>query len=64
VGQPLHGVIHHSRADGSPYPVEECPMHQALIDGTKHTAEDVYWRKDGTPFPVSCTSMPILHDGR
>jgi PAS domain S-box-containing protein len=63
-GHRLHERLHHTKADGSPYPVEECPMHASLIDGTiHHCDEDVYWRKDGTSFPVEYTSTPIVRDG-
>ena len=64
-GQPLHAKLHHTKADGSPYPVEECPMHASLLDGAIHHCDsDVYWRKDGTSFPVEYTSTPIVQDGR
>lgn len=64
-GHRLHERVHHTKADGSPYPVEECPMHASLLDGTiHHTDDDVYWRKDGSSFPVEYTSTPIVVDGR
>ena len=51
-GHGLHATLHHTKADGSPYPVEECPMHASLLDGAiHHCDEDVYWRKDGTSLP-------------
>src|SRR5829696_7566719 len=64
VGRPQHDVLHHTKPDGSPYPREECPIHAALEDGTTHSRdEEVFWRKDGTSFPVEYTSSPILQDG-
>jgi diguanylate cyclase (GGDEF)-like protein/PAS domain S-box-containing protein len=64
VGRPQHDVLHHTKPDGSPYPREECPMHAALEDGTTHSRDDeVFWRKDGTSFPVEYMSSPILQDG-
>jgi PAS domain S-box-containing protein len=62
-GRSLHRTLHHTRADGSPYPVEDCPVHASLLDGAiHHSDEDVYWRKDGTSFPVEYTSTPIVED--
>jgi PAS domain S-box-containing protein len=60
-GRRLHETIHHTRPDGTPYPVAECPMHASLLDGAIHRCDhDVYWRKDGTSFPVEYTSTPIV----
>jgi len=66
VGQYHHELVHHSRPDGKPYPNEECLVHAAFMDGTVHTNVDdeVFWRKDGTSFPVEYTSTPIIEDGR
>jgi diguanylate cyclase (GGDEF)-like protein/PAS domain S-box-containing protein len=63
VGQPLHGLLHHSRPDGTPYPADDCEMLAAITKGTAHTADvEVFWRKDGTSFPVEFVTTP-LHDG-
>ncbi|MEE4606138.1 MAG: transporter substrate-binding domain-containing protein [Desulfobacteraceae bacterium] len=65
IGKEVHEQIHHSRADGSGYPKGECPMYLTYVDGTDHhIADEVLWRKDGTPFPVEYTSMPIKKNGR
>ena len=65
VGRVAHEVIHHTHPDGSPYPWEDCPVHAALQDGaSRHVAEDVYWRRDGTSFPVEYISTPIRDEGR
>ena len=64
IGQKIHPLIHHTRPDGSSYPIEDCPMHQTLIEGVSHSRNDeVLWRRDGTSFPVGYTSVPILKDG-
>jgi diguanylate cyclase (GGDEF)-like protein/PAS domain S-box-containing protein len=64
VGRSQHDVVHHSRADGSPYPKKECPIYSALTDGkVHHVADEVFWRMDGTSFPVEYTSTPILENG-
>ena len=64
LGKSSHDLTHHTRADGSPYPRDECPIHRALRDGSASRVDDeVFWRKDGSSFPVSYTSTPILEDG-
>ncbi|MFC2018242.1 PAS domain S-box protein, partial [Chloroflexota bacterium] len=65
-GQRHHEIVHHSKIDGKPYPNEKCPVHATLKDGTVHTSADdeVFWRKDGTYFPVEYTSTPIIEDGK
>src|ERR1700694_5071706 len=65
VGQDVHALSHrHTRADGSTYPVEKCPIHRAFVDGVASaTADEVFWRADGTSFPVEYSSYPILDKG-
>jgi PAS domain S-box-containing protein len=64
IGQKIPPLIHHTRPDGSPYPIEECPMHHSLTQGTIGSRDDeVLWRKDGTAFPVEYTSVPIRKNG-
>ncbi len=59
-GVDMHEVLHHSRADGTPYPVKACPIHAAIKDGTIHRVSDeVFWRQNGTHFPVEYTATPI-----
>jgi len=63
VGQHLHRLVHHSRADGTPRAWEECPTKVSLDERRViATQRDVYWRPDGTTFPVSFTSAPIVED--
>ena len=65
LGVPIHDVIHHSRPDGRPYPVHECPMHAAFTDGTTSKIDDeVLWRKDGSSLAVEYTSSPLRKDDR
>ncbi|MFA5241015.1 MAG: PAS domain S-box protein [Sulfuricella sp.] len=60
VGQPMHALHHHTRADGTPFPSEECPIYAAYRDGVTHrVADDIFWRKDGTRFPVEYVSTPL-----
>ena len=65
IGQLHHELVHHSRADGRVYPQSQCPIYAAFKDGTVHTSIDneVFWRRDGTSFPVEYTSTPIIDKG-
>ena len=61
----FHQMVHHSRADGAPYPVHECPMFESLSTGAaRRERDEVFWRKDGTNFPVAYSSTPILEEGQ
>ena len=63
IGRAAHQTIHHSRADGSPRPESECPMHWTLADGAVRCSEDdVFWRKDGTALRVEYTAAPMLDE--
>ncbi len=62
VGKSMHKILHHSKCDGSHYPREECPIYAAFKDGKVRRVEnEVFWRKDGTSFPVEYISTP-MHD--
>ena len=64
IGQPTHALIHHTHADGSPYPKEGCPMREAFTTGVITRVDDeVLWHKDGHAIPVEYTSTPIIKDG-
>jgi PAS domain S-box-containing protein len=64
IGKRAHDIHHHSHADGTPYPLTECPVYAALQDGEVHRVDDeVFWRVDGTAVPVEYTSTPIIQDG-
>jgi diguanylate cyclase (GGDEF)-like protein/PAS domain S-box-containing protein len=64
IGKDLHELFHHSRPDGSAYPEEECPVRRTVAEGVGARIEDeVFWRADGTSFPVEYSSFPILDKG-
>ncbi|MEJ2590718.1 MAG: PAS domain-containing protein [Candidatus Thiodiazotropha sp.] len=59
-----HDLWHHSHADGSSYPVDECPITGVLQHGEiSRNDHDVFWRKDGSPVAVKYISTPIFIDG-
>ena len=60
VGFPSHPTMHHTRADGAPYPAPECPIYATLRDGvSRHIRDEVFWRKDGSCFPVDYMTAPM-----
>lgn len=65
IGQDLHPLVHHMYPDGTPYPIEECPVNAAVRDGqVHHVIDEVFWRRDGTPLPVEYVSTPIVEGGQ
>lgn len=65
LGKPQHALIHHSKPDGSPYPREDCQIYAAFKDGKVHReSEEVFWRKDGTSFPIEYVSTPIIENAK
>ena len=64
VGRKLHDVIHHSHPDGSHYAVTDCPIYRCAQTGTPaHVVDEVFYRLDGTPFPVDYRVAPIVRGG-
>jgi PAS domain S-box-containing protein len=60
IGKCLHKIIHHTKSDGTAYPINECLTCQVVKSGSAcHVDDEVFWRKDGTSFPVEYTSTPI-----
>jgi len=45
--RPLHYVVHHTRPDGTPFPMEACPMDRALPERLQEQGEDVLVHRDG-----------------
>lgn len=64
VGKDMHGNVHHHHADGSVYHNHDCPIYAAFREGLVRTVDnEVFWRKDGSSFPVEYTSTPIRERG-
>jgi two-component system sensor histidine kinase VicK len=61
LGRNMHSLIHHTRADGTPYPAAESPIQNSLADlDTVRVANEIFWRKDGTSFPVEYVARPQI----
>jgi formate hydrogenlyase transcriptional activator len=65
LGKNMHALEHHTRKDGTPYPIEECPIYIGFQKNENvHRDDEVYWRKDGTSFPVEFWSHIIIREGK
>ncbi|MFA7003813.1 MAG: PAS domain S-box protein [Verrucomicrobiia bacterium] len=65
IGKEMHALIHHSRADGTPLPKDDSHIRRSTRQGNgSHASDQVYWRADGTCFPVEYWSHPIWRGGR
>ena len=63
IGKEIHGIIHHSYSDGTPYPKKDCPMFDACTQGKKrHITGEALWRKDGSQFLSEYSATPISDD--
>ena len=61
LGRRLHELVLHSRADGIPYPESESPILATITNlDTVRVANEVFWRKDGTSFPVEYVARPQI----
>jgi two-component system, OmpR family, sensor histidine kinase VicK len=61
LGQNLHELIHHTRADGTYFPYLDSPIRKSLTQlDTIRVSDEVFWRKDGTSFPVEYVARPQI----
>jgi PAS domain S-box-containing protein len=59
----IHEAIHHSYADGTPWPEADCVNTLAMRRGQSFKVTDEYfWRPDGTGFPVEYSSKPMFNE--
>ena len=64
IGTKIDDIIHRTRPDGSPYPDTECPMYLATRTGEHaHRDNEIFFRRDGSSFPVEYWVRPIERDG-
>jgi PAS domain S-box-containing protein len=63
LGRHMHEITHHHKPDGSPYPSNECPIYRAAQTGKGCRIDDeLFFRPDGTSFPVEYSAFPIIND--
>jgi len=64
IGRRVHDLVHHTRADGTPYPAEECETRLAAQAGRPFSqTEELFWRLDGTSFYADVRSSPLRDNG-
>ncbi|MBF0444338.1 MAG: response regulator [Magnetococcales bacterium] len=54
-----HAIWHHSREDGSSYPVSECPIRTVLTSGQASFGEEVFINSSKSMFHVEYSATPI-----
>jgi formate hydrogenlyase transcriptional activator len=65
LGQNMHALAHHARPDGTPFPFDECPIYIGLHENRGiHVDDDIFWKKDGSSFPVEYWSHPLVREGK
>lgn len=65
VGRLLHPIIHHTKRNGKPHYIEDSPIYLSLETAEfSFIAEDQFWRKDGTTFPIEYFVQPVLEQGK
>jgi two-component system sensor histidine kinase VicK len=61
LGRNMHQLIHHTRADGTPYASADSPIRKSLTNfATVRISNEIFWRKDGTCFPVEYVARPQI----
>ncbi len=65
LGQNMHVLTHHSHGDGTHYPLDDCPIYNAFRQGQPCRIDsEVFWRADGSSFPVEYSSYPVFDQGQ
>ncbi|WP_224981573.1 hybrid sensor histidine kinase/response regulator [Geomonas agri] len=65
LGKNIHDIMHHSYSDGRHMPQEECSAHVTMLQGKgSHVEDEVFWRSDGSSFPVEYWSYPQVKGGK
>ena len=61
LGRNMHELIHHSYPDGTSFPRSDSPIQTSLTNlTTVRVSNEVFWRKDGTSFPVEYVARPQI----
>ena len=65
IGRQGHSMYHHTKANGDRFPEEECPIYQSYRSGRACSlTKDIFWRKDGSSFPVRYSCAPLVEGGK
>lgn len=63
-GAPLHNFVHHTRPDGTHYPLEECPIDRAAPQNIQERGKEIFVHRDGSFYPVYFTASPVRREGK
>lgn len=64
IGCNMHGVTHHSHADGTAYPEDDCAIFEAFRRNRPCRIDsEVFWRRDASAFAVEYSSCPVFDGG-
>jgi len=59
-----HSLVHFQRPDGTPLALSECKMHDVIKTKKRYySTDEVFVRKDGTVFPISVITAPVMENG-
>jgi len=61
--RPLHDIIHHTRPDGSPYPLAECAIDRAFPEHNQMRGEELFVHRQGHFYPVAFCASPVRDEG-
>jgi len=64
IGENMHELTHHTRPDGSPFPLAECEIHGTWSQEGRYHMDEYFWRGNGTALNAECFSHPMRQDGR
>ncbi len=65
LGKNIHQFHHHSYSDGEPYPACDCKIFNTALDGiSRQVSGEVFWRKDGSSFPVEYTTQAVYKNNK
>lgn len=60
MGKEMHALTHHHYADGTEFPLKDCPILSSVTDAVQQrVGGDTFWTKSGDALPVDYTSIPI-----
>ncbi|MBF0266793.1 MAG: EAL domain-containing protein, partial [Gammaproteobacteria bacterium] len=62
IGNKIHDYIHHHLPNGNSYSENDCPIYKVLTNKKKHAGEELFFKKDGSSFPVNLNALPIIEN--
>jgi PAS domain S-box-containing protein len=65
MGGNSHALLHHTHEDGARYDPADCPVTGVIATGKGvRVTDEVFWRRDGTAFPVEYAAAPLFDDDK